>query len=130
MMVKLMIRSTLYAFALIVAGCAGQPPSSSAPTAAPAVALTPAGALIPVAESTTASGQNSDAKFVLEAKRLGYTVVDENGEQLFCHKNARTGSHLATEVTCLTHKQMDDLREQTQRRMQTFQMQMPPPQGK
>ena len=78
----------------------------------------------------TADNGTSIEKMVLDAKRQGYTVVDENGETMFCHKVARTGSHLANETTCMTAQQMADLREQTQRNLQNFQIQSRPPAGK
>jgi hypothetical protein len=113
---------------LIMAGCAGQP-SSPPPPAAPATRIV---SNAPVVAAPAAGTDASEAtkKMVLDAKRRGYTVVNENGQTLFCHKDARTGSHLVNETTCLTQKQMDDLREETQRRLQTFEMQTPPPQGK
>lgn len=106
-----------------LAGCADQPPVASPTPSTRYISSSP------VITATAAGGAKTD-QIVVDAKRKGYTVVTENGEQLFCHKDARTGSHLATETTCLTAKQMEDLRMETQRRLQTFQMQMPPPQGK
>jgi hypothetical protein len=112
--------------AVMVAGCAGQP---NAPE--PAARTTFVASVPVIATAVSSDGKTpSVSKTVLDAKKMGYTVVDENGEKMFCRKAARTGSHLATETTCLTAKQIDELREQTQRSLQYFQMQMPPPQGK
>jgi hypothetical protein len=110
---------------MIVAGCAGKP-SQPAPTA-PTKFVSNAPVVVPTAST---QGDADMAKLVLDAKRRGYTVVNQNGETLFCHKDARIGSHLVNETTCLTARQMEDLRRQTQQSMQSFQMQMPPPQGK
>jgi len=120
------MRSFMVAMAAIVAGCAGQPT-----TPAPTAHTTYTSNAPVVATATNPDGTPvSVDKAVVDAKKLGYTVVNENGETMYCHKVAKTGSHLAMETTCLTAKQMEDLREQTQRNMQNFQMQMPPPQGK
>lgn len=105
-----------------LAACAGQPPS---PSPAPNPHYLSNAKVI----TAPATDKETIDRTVLQAKRMGYTVVTENGEQLFCHKVAQTGSHLAMETTCLTAKEMEDLRLETQRRLQSFQMQTPPPQG-
>lgn len=116
------MRFLTVSLALALVACAGQP------TAHPLATRTK---FVSNADMVgTADNGTSIDKVVLDARKQGYTVVDENGETMFCHKAARTGSHLATETTCMTAKQMADLREQTQRNLQNFQMQMPPPQGK
>ena len=120
------MRSFMIGMAAIVAGCAGQP--STPPPAAHTTFVSNAPV---VAAATNPDGTPlSVDKAITDAKKLGYTVVNENGETLYCHKVAKTGSHLAMETTCLTAKQMEDLREQTQRNMLIFQTQMPAPQGK
>jgi len=117
------MRIVTLSFILALSACAGQPP---APAVVPVTRNVSSSPVV----TTASSGAKTTDDAVVQAKRLGYTVVNENGEQLFCHKDARTGSHLATETTCLTAKQMEDLRLETQRRMQSFQMQQPPPSGK
>jgi hypothetical protein len=115
---------------LIIAGCAGQPSAPSAPAAPPTRVVSNAPVVAPPASTTGTSSAEATSKAVVDAKRRGYTVVNENGVTMYCHKDARTGSHLANETTCLTEKQMVDLREATQRSLQFFEMQPPPPQGK
>lgn len=110
---------------LIIAGCAGQP---STPAPQPPTRIVSNAPVVSAPGSAT--GTPDTAKAVVNAKRMGYTVVDENGQKMYCHKDARTGSHLVTETTCMTEKQMQDLREQTQRSLQMFEMQSPPPSGK
>jgi hypothetical protein len=120
------MRIIMIGLAVTVAACAGQP---SSPAPAPRTTFVSNAPV--VAPAATADGNPASIeKTVLDAKKLGYTVVTENGETMFCNKAARTGSHLATETTCLTAKEMQDLREQTQRSLQYFQTQLPPPQGK
>jgi hypothetical protein len=116
------MRTMIFAIALIVTGCAGQPAGP------PTRVIAKASQTVPDAPALT-NGGAIDPKVVLDAKRRGYTVVNEHGEILYCHREAHTGSHLATEVTCLTEKEMTDLREQTQRGLQNTQLQLPPPQG-
>jgi hypothetical protein len=115
---------------LIIAGCAGQPSAPPAPAAPPTRIVSNAPVVATPASTTGTSSADATTKAVIDAKRRGYTVVNENGVTMYCHKDARTGSHLANETTCMTEKEMQDLREATQRGLQNFEMQMPPPQGK
>jgi hypothetical protein len=121
------MRIAIYSLLLIAAGCAGQP--SQSPAAAPTKYISNA----PVVDPAAAAAVHEDkdlAKLVLEAKRRGYTLVNQDGETLFCHTGARTGSHVVADTTCVTEAQMDSMRRQTQQVLQTNQMQAPPPQGK
>jgi hypothetical protein len=120
------MRKLVVSLALLLGACAGQP------TTPQPVAQTRVVSNVPVvAPSAMTSGDaNDETKAVLDAKRLGYTVVNQDGQTLYCHKQARTGSHLATETTCLTAREIEELREQTQRTLQSTQMQLPPPSGK
>jgi len=117
------MRIIILSFALAAVACAGQP------TSPPSKFIARASQAAPVA-ATPSNGGKLDPKIVLDAKRRGYTVVNEEGDALFCHNEARTGSHLSTAITCLTQKQMADLREQTQRGLQNVELQQPPPQSK
>jgi hypothetical protein len=129
------MRIVIFSVGLIIAGCASNPTgtapatrAAAAPgTAAPATAVAAAPATAPAPADKTAE---ATAKKIAEARKLGYNVVNENGETMYCHKEARVGSHLATETSCLTEAQVDELRRRTQENMRTFQMQLPPPQGK
>jgi hypothetical protein len=117
------MRTVIFTIVLIATGCAGTPAGP------PTRVIAKASQTVPDAPATT-NGGAIDPKVVLDAKRRGYTVVNENGEILYCHQEARTGSHLVTDITCLTEKEMTQLREQTQRGMQNTQLQLPPPQGR
>jgi hypothetical protein len=118
------MRIAVYSFLFIAAGCAGQP---SQPTPRPATRTV---SNAPVVDRASLSGDKKDTSdLVVDAKRRGYTVVTENGDTLFCHKEPRPGSHF-TETTCLTATQMEDMRRQTQQNLLYFQLQTPPPQGK
>ena len=59
----------------------------------------------------------------------GYKMVTTNGETLYCATDLKTGSHLVHDNTCLTERQIINLREETQRRLQTASTPVPPKQG-
>ena len=121
------MRIVIYSLLLTVAGCAGQP--SQPPPVAPVKYISNA----PVVDPAKAAAVRTDkdwAKLVSEAKRRGYTLVNQDGETLFCHTGTRTGSHVVADTTCVTEAQMDNMRRATQQVLQTNQLQAPPPQGK
>jgi hypothetical protein len=121
------MRIVCFCVGLIIAGCAGNPTGSPPPTTiAPTQVASTASATAPATSAPPAT----PAQKLAEARKLGYTIVNENGETLYCRKEPRVGSHLITDTTCLTEAQIEDLRRRTQEAMRTFQYQMPPPQGK
>jgi hypothetical protein len=122
------MRIAIYSLLLIAAGCAGQPSQPPA-AAAPTKYISNAPVVDPAAAAAV-HGDKDWAKLVSEAKRRGYTLVNQDGETLFCHTGTRTGSHVVADTTCVTEAQMDSMRRQTQQVLQTNQMQAPPPQGK
>jgi hypothetical protein len=118
------------AIALVMAGCASAPTQPNpAPTAAasqPAVANSTG----TTAATNTAGAPGSDAQRASHAKKLGLTVMTVNGEVLYCRTERKTGSHLATETSCLTQEQLDDLHEQTSRDLEFLRRpQLPKPSG-
>jgi hypothetical protein len=116
------MRAVIFTIALIATGCAG------APSGPPTRVISKASQTVPDAPPATKGGA-IDPALVLDAKRRGYSLVNENGEILYCRQNLRTGSHVTTDLTCLTEKEMTQLHEQTQRVLQNSQLQVPPPQG-
>jgi hypothetical protein len=103
------------AIALVMVGCASAP---TQPNPAPTAATNAAGA------------PSSDAQRASHAKKLGLTVMTVNGEVLYCRTERKTGSHVATETSCLTQEQLDDLHEQTSRDFEYFRRpQLPKPSG-
>ncbi len=113
--------------ALLAAACASAPPrEASATTTGGAPAATAAGksgapAVVPVSKLT------SDQLVALQMQ--GYKMVTTNGETLYCTTDLKTGSHLVHDNTCLTERQIVNLREETQRRLQTASTPVPPKQG-
>jgi hypothetical protein len=95
-----------------LAACAGQP---SAPPAHYAPEAT-------TASLTTAGAAPSDplAQRLAAAKKLGYSVVNTDGELLYCHSEFKTGSHVQKETTCLTAEQLDHLHDQSRLDLQNY----------
>lgn len=68
-----------------------------------------------------AAGADKVAADLAKARKLGYRVVDKNGEAVYCHDSAATGSHLRKETICLTQQQWDDVSNNASRAMQRMQ---------
>jgi hypothetical protein len=132
------MRFMTVSIAVVIAGCAGTPTAPGlAPIAAaqPAIAAQPsvtqAGAAQTSATQAAAvqtsaaptgpqAGGAADTQRVAHAK-LGLKAVTVNGEVLYCRTERKTGSHLATETSCFTEQQLDDLHEQTRQGMEQIQ---------
>jgi hypothetical protein len=103
---------------LIVAGCAGQP---STPPPAPAVTyINTTGAPVAQISATAATGKDLDAKRLADAKKAGYTVINSNGEPLFCSTENVIGSRVQKNTICLTAKEWDDERTRTQQGLNNY----------
>ena len=63
------------------------------------------------------------------AKKLGYTLVKIDGQDMYCRTSVKTGSRLQKETVCLTAADIDILRQQTRERLSNPNMQARPPQG-
>jgi hypothetical protein len=114
--------------ALIMAGCATAPQPATAPAAAP-VAATAAAA--PAALAAHAMPVNKlSAEEIVNLKRLGYKLVDSNGQTLYCSSDIKLGSHLQHDNVCMTEREMIAMRDETQRRLQNIMTQVAPKQGK
>src|SRR6266403_441463 len=113
------MRTLLISMALLVAGCASRPADS------------PRTEVVRVPPGTTEISTLSPAdKLVADAKKLGYTLVNQNGEVYYCHTVVKTGSHAQHETTCLTQQEMADLHEQTLRSLLNNETQSRPPSGR
>ena len=71
-----------------------------------------------------------DAKRIADAKRQGYTLVNTNGEALFCRSDFKTGSHVERNTTCLTAAELDTLHDSTRAALRNNIQQNAPPSGK
>jgi hypothetical protein len=100
------MRNLLFAVGLVTAGCAGQQ-AAPLPVAASTTYISATGETLSTAP-VRADG-TLDAKRLADAKRAGYTLVDTNGEKLYCRTEAKIGSRIPknTDTTCLTAAQLD-----------------------
>jgi hypothetical protein len=103
----------------VFAGCAGNPQ--------PKEATPPKEMPKPVATATIA---DPTAEKILSLQRQGYKIVNRDGQILYCRTEKKTGTQIARETVCMTEKEADALRDLTQRRLDEFVRQRPPPQGK
>jgi hypothetical protein len=99
------MRKLFLAVLILVAGCAGQPTSPPV-----VVEKVPAGAkeIAPPTEGTV------DATRLAEAKKMGYKLVNQDGQELYCRNDLKTGSRVQHELVCLSRKDLDELRARTQ----------------
>ncbi|MEA3197983.1 MAG: hypothetical protein QOF32_2035 [Gammaproteobacteria bacterium] len=114
------MRITLLVSAIIMAGCAGQPNAPS-----------------PDARYVTASGQPVDqiqlstpdgdvnAKRLADAKKRGYTLVNTDGETMYCRSDLKTGSRIQRDTVCLTASELDALHDQTRRSLENVKVTPP-----
>jgi hypothetical protein len=103
------------------AGCAGTPSSPPPPATAPTTYISATGA--PVAQVSAKSPTGDlDTKKLVDAKKSGFTVINQDGVELLCKSEAKTGSRITrdSDTTCLTAKQWDDMRTQTQQGVQNY----------
>jgi len=103
-------------------------PATATPTAAtpaaPSKAGMPPAKLATDAEtapvkSSALEGQLDQDK-IMAAQKAGYEIRNENGEQLLCRKEPKTGSRLRHTVSCMTPKQWEQLQSDTQQSLRTI----------
>jgi hypothetical protein len=111
---------------LFVAGCAGQPASQPPPTA---TYVNASGQRLEQVSVRNADG-DIDAKRLVNAKKEGFTVINKDGETLFCKTWDKTGSRVLKDTQCLTAQQLDLWHEQTQQAMQEYLRTNAPVQGR
>jgi hypothetical protein len=56
-----------------------------------------------------------DAQRLVAAKNLNLTVVNKDGQQLYCRTDLVTGSHIQRDTHCFTAEQVDRMQSQAQR---------------
>ena len=132
------------AAAFLLAGCAGQPtekqgaaPATASTAAVPAAATVPATAAVPAEVAAPAAKQSTkyvasnapEAKTLEEAMKMGYKVVNEKGQLMYCRETQALGSHLKKDRTCLTPQELEAAREANQRNFENMKKYIPPPQG-
>jgi hypothetical protein len=112
------MRNSLMVGALLIAGCAGQ---QSAPPATPATTYVSASGQ-PLAAAPVNADGTLDAKKVADAKKAGYSLVNTNGEQLYCKTEVPVGTRIRknTDTTCLTQAEMDAMEAQMRNSLQSL----------
>ncbi len=111
----------------VLVGCAGQP--AKPPPTAPTRYVTASGATVETTDSAANPNGSVDSKRLVEAKKSGFTVINKDGEQLYCRTQDVTGSHVRKETQCLTAQQLDDMQAQTQQGLQQYLRTNAPVQG-
>jgi hypothetical protein len=103
---------------LFIVGCAGKP-SAPAPVATTYVS---ASGNLAAAAPLRADG-TLDAEKLAAAKKEGYSLVNTNGELLYCRTDVKVGSHIRknTDTVCLTAQEMNAIHEQTRHSLEQFQ---------
>jgi TolA-binding protein len=104
---------------LAIAGCAGTPPASDAPTpqqqAASAVDVT--------------DPKKIDTDTIMAAQESGQTIVQENGEEMVCKRQKQTGSHLHQKTICMTKEDWEKTTSASKQTLEDMARQRPPRQG-
>ena len=90
------MRAVMLITALLIAGCAGEPPKPQAAPSSGRLAATEGGRLA-------------------IARNMNFKLVDRDGQQLFCRSNFVTASRIQRDTTCYTAEQLDNLESQQQR---------------
>ena len=107
------MRVVIFTVTLLIIGCAGEPmPHATAATTILAKVPPKPPAVNPI----RADGK-IDTEALANAKKLGFTPVDKEGQVLYCRNDLKTGSRVERETVCLTSAQIDDLREKTKQSM-------------
>ena len=78
------------------------------------------------------SGEEAKAKAVdpVALKKAGYRIVNENGQTLYCRQDMSTGSHVKKTTTCLTERELQQLKDSTRREVEYMQKRNPPRQDR
>jgi hypothetical protein len=89
-----------------------------------------AASLASAAAGLPAQGADQLAANLAKARKLGYRIVDKNGETVYCHDSVATGSHLNKRTICLTEKQWENVSVNSARAMEKMQRTTNPCPGK
>jgi hypothetical protein len=119
-------------------GRSAQPAPATAETAprAPndaARASSAAGPAVGAANGADAASARNAQKYAVDPvalKKAGYKLVNEDGQQLYCREDLKTGSHLQKTRTCLTERELAALKDNTRREIEYMRTRSAPPQGK
>lgn len=90
-MPRLVLEVPVIVLSIALASCAANPPEATG-------AVAPAPAAAPVAAAASDKPATS---------RAGYRLVTRNGEQVYCRREAVTGSLTRVQETCLTQAELE-----------------------
>ncbi len=114
-----------------VEGTKSTTPAASAAEATAPATQSPASATQSSAPAASpAKEEKSAAVDPVALKKAGYKVVNENGQTLYCRQDVSTGSHLKKTKTCLTERELEQLKDSTRREVEYMSKQNPPRQDR
>jgi hypothetical protein len=67
------------------------------------------------------------AEGIVAAQAAGYTLVNRNGEQILCRRDAQTGSRLQHTTTCLTAREWTRMRNSSRKTLEDMTRGQRPP---
>jgi hypothetical protein len=114
------MRTLMLVMMVVAAGCAGQSRAPDAPTQY----VSSTGQ--PLERMWTNPDGTIDAKLLADIKKAGYKIVNTNGQVVYCKAEAKLGSRVRSETTCLTAREFEMLHDNLQISMSLLQ-QAPPP---
>jgi len=98
----------LFTAAIVMTGCAANPPAGPSAPGAPVVVAAPVASAAAATSAKPAAAQNG------VKAGSGYRRIVKNGTEYFCRREAITGSRTETQQTCLTQAQMDRAQNDSQ----------------
>jgi hypothetical protein len=117
------MRTLLVIMMAVAAGCAVRPSEPPAPTQY----VSSTGQ--PLERMPTNKDGKIDAKLLADIKQAGYKIVNTNGEVVYCKAEAKLGSRVRSETTCLTAREFEMLHDNLQMSMSLLQQTPPPKPG-
>lgn len=117
------MRTVLVITMAVAAGCAVRP--NEPPAATQYVSSTGQ----PLERMQTNPDGTIDAKLLANIKKAGYSIVNTNGEVLYCKAEAKLGSRVRSETTCLTAREFQMLHDNLEMSMSLLQQAPPPKPG-
>jgi hypothetical protein len=115
------MRTVLLIAMVVGAGCAAQPPEP------PTRYFSSTGQ--PLERMPTNRDGTIDAKLLADVKQAGYSIVNTKGQVLYCKSEAKLGSRVRSETTCLTARDFQMLHDNLQMSMSLLQQAPPPKPG-
>jgi hypothetical protein len=114
---KMRLPLVVFVCSWVLTGCAVKP---SAPPSPATTYVSASGK--PLDAAPMRADGTLDAEKLAEAKRAGYSLVNESGQLLYCRTDVKVGSHIRknTDTVCLTAQQMIEIHEQTRHSLEQF----------